>query len=84
MICRYALDYFFRIPPKFPDTAKTYGWFMSKTPFNKDLLEFTVEVLRLGTQKLFGIGVTEPDFVVTSSFCGWKQDQLGYHADNGK
>jgi hypothetical protein len=72
------------VPDHFPNDGKVYGWFMGKTPFNKDLLEFTVEVMELDINKLFGIGVTEPNFVESHSFIGWKQDQLGYHADNGK
>ena len=72
------------MPEIFPSSQKLYGWFMGKTPFNKDLLEFSVDVIEIDDSKLFGIGVTEPNFVERSSFLGWKQDQLGYHADNGK
>ncbi|KAL4230338.1 hypothetical protein ACF0H5_010721 [Mactra antiquata] len=64
--------------------SSVYGWFMAKTPVNKDLLEFSVEVLELSNQKLFGIGLTEPNFDSKNTFIGWKQDTFGYHADNGK
>ncbi|XP_052813517.1 uncharacterized protein LOC128240741 isoform X2 [Mya arenaria] len=62
-----------------------YGHFISKTPFNKEMLKFTVEMKDMSnTGALFGIGVSEPDVSITGLFMGWKPGTLAYHADNGQ
>lgn len=78
----HILDIFFSNPLSV--SGEMYGWFMGKTPLNREQLEFTVEILKLDGMNLFGIGVTEPDFTQHSNFLGWGMDQLAYHADNGQ
>ena len=57
--------------------------FVAKTPFNKDQLEFEVEIKELSSKKLFAIGVCHSTYPV-NQFLGWKQGSVGYHADNGR
>ena len=59
------------------------GLFVAKTPFNKEQLEFEVEVTELSEKKLFAIGVCHSTYPV-NQFLGWKQGSCGYHADNGR
>ena len=59
------------------------GLFVGKTPFNKEQLEFEVEIKEMTSKKLFAIGVCHSSYPV-NQFLGWKQGSVGYHADNGR
>ncbi|KAH3748145.1 hypothetical protein DPMN_182582 [Dreissena polymorpha] len=61
-----------------------FGHFISKTPFNRELLEFSVKVMEMDDGRLFGIGISEPDVTTKEVFIGWLPGTVGYHADNGQ
>ncbi|KAK3588393.1 hypothetical protein CHS0354_028970 [Potamilus streckersoni] len=59
----------------------SFAVFVSKTPLNKNMLYFDMEVLSVNDGKHLALGICPRDYPI--DFLGWRQGSIAYHADNG-
>ncbi|CAL1535024.1 unnamed protein product, partial [Lymnaea stagnalis] len=65
------------------DNRQFFGLFMSKTPFNKALTYFEMEIKKMSAEKHVSIGFAGRDYPI-NKMLGWLLGSLGFHGDNGQ
>ncbi|KAL5012139.1 hypothetical protein ScPMuIL_010690 [Solemya velum] len=69
------------------DSRNLYGLFVAKTPLNKKLLYFEMQILSCekdAAKRHIAIGLCHPHSGGNNHFLGWTEGTIAYHADNGK